>query len=76
LKNKGIGSMIYYPTPLHRQALYSSLGYCQGSLFVSEAAGMQVLSLPMYPELTLSQQEEIVARIEGFYSARWEIGKH
>ncbi|GIL15775.1 MAG: glutamine--scyllo-inositol aminotransferase [Chloroflexota bacterium] len=69
LKNKGVGSMIYYPTPLHRQALYSSLGYAQGSLPVSETAGTQVLSLPMYPEITLEQQEEIAAAIEGFYSA-------
>lgn len=67
LKQRGIGSMIYYPLPLHRQGLYRDLGMGEGSLPNAEAAGREVLSLPMYPELTAAQQEQIVAAIAAFY---------
>jgi dTDP-4-amino-4,6-dideoxygalactose transaminase len=68
LKERGVGTMIYYPVPLHRQELYASLGYSEGSLPVSEVASREVLSLPMYPELTEAQQTSIVRAIRGFYS--------
>jgi dTDP-4-amino-4,6-dideoxygalactose transaminase len=55
LKKQGIGTMIYYPIPLHRQELYSDLNYPVGSLPNSEQAGDEVLSLPIYPELTDAQ---------------------
>jgi dTDP-4-amino-4,6-dideoxygalactose transaminase len=67
LKEQGIGSMIYYPLPLHRQALYEGLGYGEGSLPISEAAGREVLSLPMFPELTEAQQQKVAAAIGEFY---------
>ncbi len=67
LKQRGIGTMIYYPLPLHRQGLYKDLGMGEGSLPHAEAAGREVLSLPMYPELTAAQQEEIVAAVAEFY---------
>jgi dTDP-4-amino-4,6-dideoxygalactose transaminase len=67
LKQRGIGTMIYYPLPLHRQGLYKNLGMDEESLPVAEAAGRAVLSLPMYPELTETQQEEVVAGIAEFY---------
>ena len=60
--------MIYYPLPLHLQGLYASLGHGEGSLPVSEAASREVLSLPMYPELTEAQQIPIVRTIREFYS--------
>jgi dTDP-4-amino-4,6-dideoxygalactose transaminase len=47
--------MIYYPVPLHLQAAYKDLGMKPGSLPVSEQAAREVLSLPMYPELTEEQ---------------------
>jgi dTDP-4-amino-4,6-dideoxygalactose transaminase len=47
--------MIYYPVPLHLQAAYQDLGMKAGSLPVSEQAARDVLSLPMYPELTEEQ---------------------
>ncbi len=59
--------MIYYPVPLHHQELYASLGYGEGSLPVSEAASREVLSLPMYPELTEAQQQEVAETIREFY---------
>ena len=67
LKERGIGTMIYYPVPLHLQRLYASLGYGEGSLPVSEAASREVLSLPMYPELTEAQQQEVAQAIWEFY---------
>jgi dTDP-4-amino-4,6-dideoxygalactose transaminase len=75
LKERGIGTMIYYPVPLHLQGLYASLGYGEGSpstssgrcLPESEVASREVLSLPMYPELTEAQQQEVVRAIREFY---------
>jgi dTDP-4-amino-4,6-dideoxygalactose transaminase len=68
LKERGIGTMIYYPVPLHIQRLYASLGYGEGSLPESEAASREVLSLPMYPELTEAQQVAVARAMREFYS--------
>ena len=67
LKERGIGTMVYYPVPLHLQGLYADLGYGEGSLPASEAARREVLSLPMYPELTEARQQEIAKAIREFY---------
>ena len=67
LKERGIGTMVYYPVPLHLQGLYAGLGYGEGSLPVSEAVSREVLSLPTYPELTEAQQVEVAEAIRGFY---------
>jgi dTDP-4-amino-4,6-dideoxygalactose transaminase len=67
LKERGIGTMIYYPVPLHLQGLYAGLGYGNGSLPASEAACREVLSLPMYPELTEEQQQQVARAISEFY---------
>jgi dTDP-4-amino-4,6-dideoxygalactose transaminase len=69
LKEREVGNMVYYPLPLHRQGLYLELGYAEGSLPESERASREVLSLPVYPELTKAQQIEVVAAIEEFYSS-------
>jgi len=60
LKERGIGSMIYYPVPIHLQRAYAELGYQPGSLPQTERVAEQVLSLPVFPEMTLAQQEEVV----------------
>ena len=52
LKANDIGCAVYYPLPLHRQDCYASLGYAEGSLPAAEAASAEVLSIPVYPELT------------------------
>ena len=52
LKKEGIGHAVYYPIPLHRQPCFSDLGYKEGSLPHAERASREVLSLPIYPELT------------------------
>ena len=67
LKSKGIGSAIYYPIPLHLQACFSHLGYKAGRLPVAEQAAREVLSLPIYPELTREQLDSVVDGIRGFY---------
>jgi dTDP-4-amino-4,6-dideoxygalactose transaminase len=60
LQDRGIISMVYYPIPLHLQPVYQDLGYQPGSLPIAEQASHEVLSLPMFPELSLEQQKHIV----------------
>ncbi|MFZ5624876.1 MAG: DegT/DnrJ/EryC1/StrS family aminotransferase [Gemmatimonadota bacterium] len=67
LKARGIGNAVYYPLALHLQPCFAHLGYTRGSLPVTEAAMAEVLSLPVYPELTEAQQDTVVAAIREFY---------
>ena len=60
LQECGIGSMVYYPLPLHLQPVYKSLGYVAGQLPVAEQVCREVLSLPMFPELSRDQQERAI----------------
>ena len=66
LESKGIQTMVYYPLSLHLQEVYKSLGYKLGDFPQSESAQEQVLSLPMYPELSNEQIGEIVYEIKRF----------
>jgi dTDP-4-amino-4,6-dideoxygalactose transaminase len=67
LKSKGIGSAIYYPLPLHLQPCFAYLGYQKGQCPESERAAAEVLSLPVFPELTSSQLDEVVGTVRAFY---------
>lgn len=67
LKEHDVGHKVYYPVPLHLQECYQPLGYAKGDLPVSEQLAREVLSLPIYPELTGSQMELVVKRVAGFY---------
>ena len=67
LKEQEIGHKVYYPVPLHLQECYQLLGYKKGDLPVSEQMASEVLSLPIYPELSHSQMEMVVETIKEFY---------
>lgn len=67
LLEKGIGTEIYYPVPLHLQACFSDLGYSSGSFPVSEEAAERTLALPIYPELTSDQQAYVVDSISEYF---------
>jgi dTDP-4-amino-4,6-dideoxygalactose transaminase len=64
LKAAGINTGIHYPIPLHLQKAYRHLGYKQGDFPVAESAAAEILSLPMYPHITYSQQESVVQAIK------------
>jgi len=64
LMDKGVGTEIYYPLPVHKQLLYQSLGY-NDRLPNSEKAAREVLSLPVHPSLTKEDLENVVLAIQG-----------
>jgi dTDP-4-amino-4,6-dideoxygalactose transaminase len=70
LADRGIGSAIYYPVPLHLQKCFGSLGYESGRLRKTEQACREVLSLPVYPELTAAEQETVIGAVREFCEAR------
>jgi len=67
LKGRGIGTAIYYPLPLHLQPCFAYLGYKEGACPESETAAKEVLSLPIYPELTTAQLDEVIEGVRAFY---------
>ena len=68
LRAKGIGASIHYPIPLHRQPAYLQQGYGDLHLPVTEQVAAEVLSLPMYPELTDPQIRYVVQTIKEFFA--------
>ena len=64
LADQGIGSGIHYPVPVHLQAAYGSLGYGRGSFPVAERCAQEFISLPMFPELSSLQLEQVVQATE------------
>lgn len=67
LAAKGIGHSVYYPLPLHLQPCFSYLGYKEGQCPESERAAREVLSLPIFAELTPAQLDEVVSAVRGFF---------
>ncbi len=60
LLERGVNTMVYYPRPLHLQPVYKSLGYQPGQLPVAEQISQEVLSLPMFPELSVEDQDWVI----------------
>jgi dTDP-4-amino-4,6-dideoxygalactose transaminase len=68
LRERGVASEIYYPLPLHEQPALRRLGYLKGEFPESERAAAEVLALPMFAQLTLAEQEIVVAAVADFLS--------
>ncbi len=71
----GIETGIHYPVPLHLQPAYKHLGYNQGDFPVSEAAAPEIVSLPMYPELSESDLERVARVVGEFCNSAIEMGR-
>ena len=68
LKKAGIGTAIHYPIPLHLQKAYASLKYSKGDFPITELVAPEILSLPMFPQLTEQQQARVAAEVLAFTS--------
>ncbi|MBD3299111.1 MAG: hypothetical protein GF341_10685 [candidate division Zixibacteria bacterium] len=68
LKSKGIGIEVYYPVPLHLQECYADLGGKPGDLPVAEKAAQTVFSIPIFPDMTESEQAEVIDAVKSFFA--------
>lgn len=73
LAEKGIGCGVHYPVPIHLQEAYRHLGYRRGAFPVAERCASEFVSLPMYPELTYSQVEEVIHSVKMAIAERVEV---
>ena len=67
LRAEGVGHAVYYPLPLHLQPCFAYLGYKEGDFPQAEKAAREVISLPVFPELTQSQRERVLSVLKAFY---------
>ena len=69
LQAAGVGAGVHYPIPLHLQPAYRSLEQEPGSFPISEQAARAVITLPLYAEMTETQQNEVVSALRGILDA-------
>ena len=74
LSEAGIGTGIHYPIPLHLQQAYQHLNYKKGDFPVTERVAMEIVSLPMFPQMSRNQQDQTVKYVKEFSSARVGAG--
>jgi len=74
LQDAGVNTIIYYPIPIHRQPAYGELGYGPGSLPTTERLCAEVLSLPIFPELSGEQQDTVIRTLRQLLSTAADRG--
>jgi dTDP-4-amino-4,6-dideoxygalactose transaminase len=70
LSQRGVATEVYYPLPLHLQECFTELGYTAGDFPHAEAAARDTLALPIYPELSLEQQNHTVGAIRSYFDSQ------
>lgn len=68
LKENGIATGVYYPVPLHLQNVYKDLGYNEGDFPQAEYCSKRTFALPLFPELTIEEQDYIIEKVKEFYN--------
>ena len=67
LKSRGIPTIIHYPIPIHLQEAYADAGWTKGAFPVTERYADEIVSLPMFPEISAKQIEAVVEGVRSFY---------
>lgn len=75
LKTAEIGTGIHYPIPLHLQKAYANLKYAKGDFPRAEKAAAEILSLPMFPNLTQEQQARVVGQVQRFVGLKQDVAQ-
>jgi len=73
LNERGIATGIHYPIPIHLQPAYRGLGYRKGDFPVTERISDRILSLPMYPELSMAAVEEVASAVRAFVATTGQV---